>query len=101
MLKIDYEFRKGIFFIRFIGKMNKYTSLEYGREIKLLLSMNRFKYVVINVNYLETIDNDGVDYLRDIYNMTRKEHGYLVLCDRFRLLDKFNVPSIDSEIEVL
>lgn len=101
MLKIDYEFRKGIFFIRFIGDMNGWTSLEYGKEIKLLLRENKFKYVVINVNYLETIDNDGISYLTDIYNMTKKEQSYLVLCDKFKLLNKFNVPSIDSELEVL
>ena len=103
MLKIDYEFRKGIFFIRFIGNMNKQTSLEYGKEIKLLLQDNRFKYVVINVNYVDTIDNDGIGYLSDIYQMTMKEHGYMVLCDKFKLVKKLfqNVPSIDSELEVL
>ncbi len=103
MLKIDYEFRKGIFFIRFIGDMNKKTSLKYGKEIKLLLHENRFKYVVINVNYLDTIDNDGISYLSDIYNMTKKEQGYMVLCDKFKLVNKLfnNVPSINSELEVL
>ncbi len=101
MLKIDYEFRKGIFFIRFIGDMNKKLFLDKGKEIKLLLRDNKFKYIVINVNYLETIDNDGINYLFDIYDMTKKEQGYLVLCDKFRLLNKFNVPIIDSELEVL
>ena len=103
MLKINFEFRKGIFFIRFIGDMNKDTSLEKVKEIKLLLRINKFKYVVINVNHLKTINNVGIDYLSDIYNMTKREHGYLILCDKFKLVKKIfdNVPRINSELEVL
>ena len=103
MLKINFEFRKGIFFIRFIGDMNKVTSIKYGKEIKKILYMNRFRYIVINVNYLKTIDDDGINYLSGIYSMTKKRQCYLVLCDKFKLLGKlFNtVPCVDSELEVL
>lgn len=104
MLKINFEFRKGIFFIRLIGDMNSKTSKTKGKEIKKILTENKFKYVVINVNSLRTIDNEGINYISDIYNMTKQNKSNLVLCDKFKLLNKLiknNIPSIDDELEVL
>jgi len=104
MLKIDFEFRKGIFFIRLIGDMNSKTSKTQGKEIKDLLTENKFKYIVINVNNLKTIDTEGINYINDIYNMIKTNQSNLVLCDKFNLLNKLiknNIPSIDDELEVL
>jgi len=104
MLKIDFEFRKGIFFIRLIGDMNSITSKSQGKEIKDLLTENKFKYIVINVNNLKTIDTEGINYINDIYNMIKTNQSNLVLCDKFKILNKLiknNIPSIDDELEVL
>lgn len=100
MLKMNFEFRKGIFFIRLIGSMNSKNSKIYEKEIKNLLMKNQFKYIVINIDNLKSIDLNGINYLSNIYNMTKKNHHYLVLCDKFKLLNNI-IPSIDSELEVL
>ena len=104
MLKISFEFRKGIFFIRLIGNMNKQTFNIKCKEIKELLIQNDFKYIVLNVNYLKNIDNDSVNYFNEIYKVTKRNKGNLVLCDKFHVLSKLmkiNIPSITDELEVL
>ena len=100
MLKINFEFRKGIFFIRLIGNMNSKNSKIYQREIKELLLSNRFKYIVINVNNLNSIDGSGINYINNIYNMIISNHSNLLLCDKFKLLNNI-IPTIDDELEVL
>ena len=104
MLKISYEFRKGIFFLRLIGDLSNKSYKEKEEEIKELLIDNKFKYIVINTNYLERIDLDGLNYITKIYYITRENKSNLVICDKFnifnRLLNK-NVPSIKNELDVL
>ena len=104
MLKLIFEFRKGIFFIRLIGNLNKdsYTLIE--KEVKSLIEENQFKYVVVNTNYLETIDLTGLNYITKIYYLTKRNKINLVICDKTNLLKVLlnnNVPNINDELEVL
>ena len=104
MLKISFEFRKGIFFIRLIGDLNKESYKEKEEEIKELIINNKFKYIVINTNHLRTIDMDGLNYITKIYYMTKDNDSNLVICDRFNvfsILLNNNVHNIKNELEVL
>lgn len=104
MLKISFEFRKGIFFLRFIGELNKETYQKKDLEIKELLIQNNFKYIVINTNHLNKIDLTGLNYLLEICYLTKEIESNLVICDRFNIVKrllKTNVPNIKEEIEVL
>ena len=104
MLKISFEFRKGIFFIRLIGDLNKESYKEKEEEIKELIINNKFKYIVINTNHLRTIDMDGLNYITKIYYMTKDNDSNLVICDRFNVFSVLlnnNVPNIKNELEVL
>lgn len=104
MLKIDFEFRKGIFFLRLIGDLNKSSYKNIESEITNLLIKNKFKYIVINTNYLKRIDLAGLNYITKIYYLTRENESNLVICDRFNIFSKLlnnNVPSIRNELEVL
>ena len=101
MLNINFEFRKGIFFIRLFGDLNKETYEKKSSYIKELLEYNKFKYIVLNTNYLSTIDLDGISYITKIL-LTAKCN--LVICDKtklFKTLLNNNVPSIEDELEVL
>ena len=71
MLEINFEFRKGIFFIRFIGNLNNQNYKQEDQNLKDLITENNFKYVVINTNYLEKVDLDGLNYLLEIFYFTR------------------------------
>jgi len=104
MLKISFEFRKGIFFLRFIGELNKETYQKQDHEIKELLLQNNFKYVVINTNYLNKVDLTGLNYILEICYLTEAIKSNLVICDKSNIVKrllKSNIPNIKEEIEVL
>lgn len=104
MLEINFEFRKGIFFIRLIGNLNNQNYKQEDQNLKDLITENNFKYVVINTNYLEKVDLDGLNYLLEIFYITRLNKSNLVICDKnsiFKRLLNNNIPSIKDEIEVL
>lgn len=104
MLKINFEFRKGIFFIRLIGDLNKETYKEKVAEIEKLIIENNFKYIVINTNYLKHIDLTGLNYITRFYYLTKENDSNLVICDKFKILKTLlnnNVPLIEDELEVL
>jgi len=104
MLEISFEFRKGIFFIRLIGDLNNKNYEKEEKKLKELITENKFKYIVINTNYLEKVDLDGLNYLLEIFYLTRINESNLVICDKnsiFKRLLNNNIPSIKDEIEVL
>ena len=104
MLKINFEFRKGIFFIRLIGNLNNQNYKEKEKLLRNLIIENKFKYIVINTNYIKNIDLDGLNYLLEIFYITKLNESNLIICDKSnifkRLLNK-SIPSIKEEIEVL
>ena len=102
MLEISFEFRKGIFFIRLIGDLNNQNYKQDEEILKKLITENKFKYIVINTNYLEKVDLDGLNYLLEIFYKINEIN--LVICDKssiFKRLLNNNIPSIKDEIEVL
>lgn len=104
MLKINFEFRKGIFFIRLIGNLNNKNYQKKDILIKSLIIENKFKYIVINTNYLNKVDLDGLNYLLEIFYITKMNNSNLIICDRNNILKRLlnnNIPSIKEEIEVL
>lgn len=104
MLKINYEYRKGIFFIRIFGNFNKNNYLKNNEQIKEILQTNKFKYIVINTNYLNEIDMAGLNYLLEICYIAKENEGNLILCDKTNNITRlfnYNIPNISDEIEVL
>lgn len=104
MLEINFEFRKGIFFIRLIGDLNDQNYKQEDEKIKKLIIENKFKYIVINTNHLKKVDLDGLNYLLEIFYITKINESNLVICDKnniFKRLLNNNIPSIKEEIEVL
>ena len=104
MLKINFEFRKGIFFIRLIGDLTKESYSKTESKLLALINENKFKYIVINTNYLDKVDVDGLNYITKIYYIAKENNSNLIICDKmqiFKILLNENVPNIKDEIEVL
>ena len=104
MLKVNFEFRKGIFFIRLIGDLTKDTYIKNEDKIMSLINENKFKYIVVNTNYLKKIDLDGLNYITKICYVVKENKSNLVICDKmkiFKTLLNGNVFCIEDEIEVL
>lgn len=104
MLEISFEFRKGIFFIRLIGDLDNKNYIQEDQNIKKLIIDNKFKYIVINTNYIKKVDLDGLNYLLEIFYITKTNESELIICDKnsiFKRLLNNHIPSIKDEIEVL
>ena len=104
MLDINYEFRKGIFFLRLSGTLNKKNYKSKENEIKDLIINNRFKYIVINTNNIKKIDLEGINCILEVCYLTQKNQSNLVICDKtniFKRLLNYNFPNINDELEVL
>ena len=104
MLNIGFEFRKGIFFIRLFGDLNKKTYLSQEKELVDLINYNKFKCIVLNTNYLKSIDLNGLNYLTKIIYITEQNDCNIIICDKFKIIKTLlnnNIPNISNESEVL
>ena len=93
MLKINMEFRRGILFIRLKGDLNKNT-------IKGIID-NEFKYIVLNIDNMYSIDSYSIKYLNKLYKAFEDDDGKMILCDKFNISRKLlkDIPKIDNEYE--
>lgn len=104
MLDINYEFRKGIFFIRLIGEMNDKKYHNVKANLEELISINKFRYIVLNTNNINKIDLEGLKYILEIYQTSKKADSQLIICDKSNIINKLFLglmPSIKDESEVL
>lgn len=75
MLTINYNYEKGIFFIRLIGTLNFETSSKLKQKIIPLILDNGFKYIVINLDEINYIDEEGINTLNEINESALKFNG--------------------------
>jgi len=79
VLFINMEVRRGILFIRLCGFLNKKTSEILKAKITSLINLG-IKYYVLNLEKLNSIDEEGCKTLKDNYEQIIKANGNLVLC---------------------
>lgn len=87
------EFCRGILFIRLKGDLNKNT-------IKGLIDKD-FKFIVLNIDNMYSIDSYSIKYLNKIYKNYQKEKGKMIICDKFNISKKLlkGIPKINSEYD--
>lgn len=99
MLKVNTEFRKGIFFVRLSGQITNKNNLDI---IKNLIDNIGIKCVVLNLNNLRFIDVNSINYIIDYNKYILKNKGCLLICDtnknREGIFKKY-IPNIKSEID--
>lgn len=103
MLKINYEFRKGIFFIRLIGDLDKKNYYKKEKYLYDLINYNGFKHIVLNTNMLRNIDLYGINYIACFCDVLKENNQELTLCDKSNLWENIfgkSIQSISSELEV-
>lgn len=93
MLKTNMEFRKGILFIRLKGDLNKNTIKK--------VTFEDFKYVVLNLDNMYSIDSYSIKYLNKIYKNIEYEDGKLIICDKFNITSRLlkDIPKINDEYD--
>lgn len=80
MLEINYEFRKGILFIRLSGILNKNTVNKMQNEVTDMIKDNGIRNVVFNISGLESIDMKGINNLLYNYELCRNNKGKSLVC---------------------
>lgn len=80
MLEINMEFRKGIFFIRLKGILDKTTVTKLHTEVTHIIEENGIRNIVFNVEQLTHIDITGIKALLYNYELCQKNNGKSLLC---------------------
>ena len=90
MLGINMEFRKGILFVRLKGILDRYTLENFKDEVSDLIKKNGIKYLVMNLNNLEYIDDLGIKQLIKDYRQVASLDGKVVVCG----IEEKNYPKV-------
>ncbi len=80
MLDINFEFRKGVLFIRLVGVLTKNTVKKLDSEVTTLIRDNGIRNVVFNVSNLKKIDLKGISRLFYNYELCKQNRGVSLLC---------------------
>lgn len=99
MFKISTEFRKGIFFVRLVGRIDNEGYLE---DINQLIESIGIQYMVLNLNDLSDISLESVKHIMNYNQIILKKKRQLFICDASNIrnrLFKNTIPNIQNEIE--
>lgn len=80
MLKINMEFKKGILFVRPEGSLNKNNIEKFNNEVIPVVLKHGLKYIVINLDKVNTIDINGIESLMELNEIVRQWNGKTTLC---------------------
>lgn len=80
MLHIEFEFRKGILFLRLFGELTAKTLHQLKEEVEDIIENSGIHNIVINLKSVIRIDRVGIRGLYGEY-LTRKEEGLFMLCN--------------------
>lgn len=79
MLKVLMEFRKGILFVRLFGTLSKKTLDIFNEEVKEVIARSGIRYVVLNIDNLESISEDGIKEIKRLKKIVKKMDGEFFL----------------------
>lgn len=100
MLKINMEYRKGILFIRLKGELTRFNYQSLNDYLLSLIDDQGIRYIVLNLKYLNLIDNYGKATLKTIISETTRNNGKGLIChSKIRFDDTIRI--IDNELSAL
>ena len=80
MLNVGTEFRKGIFFVRLRGHLNKDTIGKLNKRVTNIVKNNGIRNIVFNFTNLKSIDMKGINTIFYNYELCRNNDGLSLLC---------------------
>ena len=80
MLNVRTEFRKGIFFVRLRGHLNKDTIGKLNNKVTNVIKKNKIYNVVFNFSNLKSIDIKGIHTIFYNYEICKSNDGISFLC---------------------
>jgi len=79
-LDINFEFRKGILFIRLEGILNEDTSIKLSKKLDYFINTQGVKYFVINLEKVFITDYSLFNILDEKYEDVKVHDGKLIIC---------------------
>lgn len=79
MFKTNIEFKKGVLFVRIEGELNKTNTIDLRKSIIPILLKNGFRYVVLNLNDIDYLDNYGIELIEEINDIVVRFNGKTTL----------------------
>ena len=80
MLTVCKEYRHGILFIRLYGQLIDKTILKYHNNIIKEVIDIGLRYIVLNINGLNDIDQEGINKLIDTSKLCQDNDGCMLIC---------------------
>lgn len=104
MLKVDYEFKKGYFFIRPFGNITIKNYNNIISEIDIILDKVGVRKIVLNLDNIKSIELSCLDEILKYIQHITYNGVTMLLCDKNMFMSKrlFKniIPSISTEMEV-
>lgn len=100
MLDINLEFIRGMLFVRLDGVLDNNTYTKLSDCLDTMIHEKGLKYFVVNLEYLDYIDESGIQILIDRYFDVVLHDGKLVICgynDEFS--NKLEINNVFKQIE--
>jgi len=100
MLDIEIDSKVGILFVRLSGDLTKMTRKQFDKDVFLLIKNVGIKNIVINIQNLTSIDEDGIKILKRCFYLCKTNNGKCFICvkDKNKLLDEFDSYVIFDEL---
>lgn len=104
MLDINMEIRRGILFVRLKGSLTKETTKYFKSEVSNLIEEKGIRYLVINLAYVNNIDEVGIDIILKEYRYIASSCGKVVICgidENKKIEAKYfkNIHKSDNELQ--
>ena len=99
MLKVSTEFRKGVFFVRLVGRIDNEG---YLTKINNLVDTIGIRYIVLNLSNLNDVSLESVKHIINYNKQILEKKKLLLICDTNQVRDRLFkniIPKINDEIE--
>ena len=77
MLKIEFEYKKGILFARLKGILNEKNSYKINNYLIPVIEKHNIKYLVYNFEYLSDIKESGINAIINSKCILKRNNGKL------------------------
>lgn len=98
-MSIRTEYRKGVLFVRLIGRIDDDG---YLNDINNLIDNFGINYIVLNLDNLNYVSLENIDHIIKYNKKILKKKKHLLICDsnqRRNRIFKNIIPNINSELE--
>lgn len=93
------EFRKGILFVRLFGTLSKKTLDTFEEEVKEVIVRSGIKYVVLNIDNLDSISEDGIKKIKQLKKIIKKMDGDFFLFGG-EIKELKSIVNLENELKV-